>query len=116
MNELNKKLAEWRFPNGRVTVWDNCIQVDFPESEGGSSAEFIELFTKSLSACFKWLVPKLKPEVIRLIPITGVKEQFDYGERWGCILTPEGWGANVSVLTDSSNPALALCKAIEKLL
>ena len=65
-----------------------------------------------LNNLFKWAVPKLRPEVIRLVPITGIKEVGDYGLRWGCILTPEGWGDNVSVISDS--PAQALYEAIQK--
>src|SRR3990167_6103090 len=44
-----------------------------------------------LNNLFKYAVPKLQPEVIKIVPVIGVKKQFDYGERWACHLTLKGW-------------------------
>ena len=119
MEELNKKLAEWagftkadirkryyfKVGGERVPKWYP------PDSE---YSIHLPAFTDSLDACFKWLVPKLKPEAIKLVPVNdGITT---YAEKWGCVIIPEGWGFHTSVIADSPNPALALCKAIEKLI
>lgn len=105
--ELNKKLAEWAGITFFVGGWK------YPDGTKGSSVNF----TKSLDACFKWLVPKLKPEVVKLIPIAGIEMFKDYGKKWGCILTPERWVGKISAIADdNSSPALALCLVIKKLI
>ncbi len=78
----------WSYPDG-VTV-DNGVPY-FPES---------------LDEIFKWLMPKLKVVVIKLVPTQR--------GRYGCALTPDGWGVSVSMIADA--PALALCLAIQKLI
>ncbi len=109
--ELNKKLAEWAFPNadnidvvtgGRITITHDDIKYpDYPWS--------IEYFTKSSDACFKWFVPRL----------------------WICNITLEEgifWNVKVSIpdyhgINKHGNGqaldeklALALCLAIERLI
>lgn len=116
--ELNEKLAKWAgfytskyqdTGNGRVfDQWfypDGliCPNFDLPN------------FASSLDTCFKWLVPKLKPEVTKFVSITDAITGR-YGLGWGCHLILEGWGETVAVVDKNFSPALALCKAIEKLI
>ena len=67
--------------------------------------ETLPIFTDSLDACFKWLVPKL-----------GMYELNSYNQdsfhfAWVSLLEDGGW-----FTADSKDPALALCRAIEKLI
>jgi len=123
--KLNKKLAEFLFPPSDflVEVGDSIrIERLFTEEarlfvEKGLGECVLEvgtyyhhetisdLFTQSLDACFKWLVPKLswfqlnnwnkKKEYIAFV---GVEEGKTFDGK------------------DKNNPALALCLAIEKLI
>ena len=129
--ELNKKLVEWAgFRYGKFdfvsglsselnwvgTGWLSPLATSEPYSSDNFLAE-APSFTQSLDACFKWLVPKLRPEVIKIVPVTGVEKYGDYGCKWSCLITPAVWGNDISIIADkNSNPALALCLAIEKLI
>jgi len=103
--ELNKKLAEWagfknpRFEeegiiftgaiNGRV--WGNL---------------YVDLFTQSLDACFKWLVPKAELDEIRV---------WKTGAGWGADIMPRTLTTPI-VNNYGETPALALCLAINKMI
>ncbi|KKN75181.1 hypothetical protein LCGC14_0383400 [marine sediment metagenome] len=101
--ELNKKLAEWaggKYEFGHWWLRDYNEQTCNPPN-----------FTKSLDACFKWLVPKL----------------FELGYSCGMIIAEVSSKARyrfvvdlanteVGVEAQDENPALAFCLAIEKLI
>ena len=53
--ELNKKLAEWRWPNAQVYIPRAGGEIRVRIS--GQTTQY-DLLTQSLDACFKWLVPK----------------------------------------------------------
>jgi len=110
MDELNRKLAEWARLERR---WNHnpdchCGAVDDDDSERSWYTSDGELatrfyhedidFTHSLDACFKRLMPK------------AIK---DFGTRKMLRLLTE-WVNNILYYKDE--PALALCKAIEKLI
>lgn len=103
LGKLNERLALWAgWEEHKQSVesgtgwrsWipplaDNVIYLDPPD------------FTSSLDACFKWLVPRLDIRDIHL------QEDED---GWQCdIYGGEYWAI-------AETPALALCRAIEKLI
>ena len=101
MLELNKKLAEWagfRYRNG---LWIHS-------ERDGVTMDLLN-FTDSLDACFKWLVPKLLS--------WGMDNEHEDNPNMGIVFycttdkTFKVW-EQAYVAT----PALALCKAIEKLI
>lgn len=96
--EKNKKLAEWA---GFVGIIDypNKASIGHPSTKSGL---FIKLdFTQSLDACFKWLVPKLSDYFIG----SSVDGH-----------TATVWNISYSYGAKAETPALALCKAIERLI
>ncbi|KKM93253.1 hypothetical protein LCGC14_1210260 [marine sediment metagenome] len=107
--ELNKKLAEWA--GFRRIPYQDCEDGKawgYPDSSEWDYERDLPNFTKSLDACFKWLVPKTREKKFMLNLSSGMlvsnttvtlhksKEE-----------TYQGF---------SEDPALALCKAIEKLI
>lgn len=101
LQELNKKLAEWRFAGYTVDVIGKQIFT-------GKFGYPIELFTQSPDACFKWLIPEAT-------------------KRFGAMAT---YMATCSAMYESivkkefstkeapydGKPALALCREIEELI
>jgi len=114
MNELNKKLAEWagfmprQFPHhiksmGETFYYDAWLRPD------GTHDENLPDFTESLDACFKYLVPRIKDYSFNL-------SQWSLGE-WNADLEYMNKYRNPhSYIDNAETPALALCKAIEKLI
>lgn len=104
MNEgLNKKLAEWRFPEYiRIEfAKDGSINGVMPE---GNYHWISKPFTQSLDAIFKWLVPKVAfGNEIRIIIPPNTTQRF---------LVEIGHQDRVEERTLS----LALCLTIEKLI
>jgi len=110
--ELNEKLAKW----AGFTYYDNPI-VFGPSQQrtgwyfpGGRKVHILPDFTTDLNACFKWLVPPLTHSKISSFDfnysdgsVTAVL--YDKSE-WLLAQSTENW----------TNPALALCKAIEQLI
>ena len=100
--ELNKKMAEWRFPDAvSITVGAEHIFITF---EHGN--ELLHLLTQSLDACFEWLAPEIRRRKLIL-------ELNDMGDwHWDI------WniGGKILACEDDDNPALALCLAISKLI
>jgi len=111
--ELNRKLAEW----AGFEFNDDWADDRPYKSPDGVILHSWKDFTQSLDACFKWLVPMLTKEFIEL------EIHLDY------LVKHRGW--NVSLFDGFYNvdepkhnlacafanePALALCKAIEKLI
>jgi len=89
MEELNKKLAEWA-----GLKWDRY------------KGKYQYPFDVSLDACFKWLVPKVRTQYHIHFHSTDGKAE------WRVVLS----NANETIYGRDNNPALALCKAIEKLI
>ena len=105
--ELNKKLAEWAgFRLGISPYGDECLL--YPDGgwarDEDMTSDFLS-FTKSLDACFKWLVPKI--EGLQQIIL-----QPDEDGRWylGMTVDDELY-ENIGF-----DLALALCLAIDKLI
>ena len=98
--ELNKKLAEWAgflppicdadYHMRQPTKYKPCLEIPH--------------FTDSLDACFKWLIPKLDGYTISYSPEKCAHEAIARS----CNRYFNSW--------HETNPALALCLAIEKLI
>ena len=102
MEELNKKLAEWI----GFKLVEKAHHADIWESPNGTRYEGLPHFTFSLDACFKWLVPKLGKIIIQL---------DNTAKLWYCSLVMEDMQSRMFTVR-AETPALALCKAIEKLI
>lgn len=98
MDELNRKLAEWA--GFKLDLWDGKAYWVTPDGFPGSS---VPDFTHSLDACFKWLVPKLKGLCYL---------DFTYQQELMCEISGDDWLYDA----EGETPALALCKAIEKMI
>lgn len=124
--ELNKKLAEWAgFIQMRLNdrPHEPTLLYKFPrDSKVGVS--LLPDFTQSLDACFKWLVPKLKDIYSLFLEYDAMCDDFkcylgevdDEGET---IIGETEYGLCLLALplcVFAKTPALALCKAIEKLI
>ena len=120
--ELNKKLAEWagftcgywELNNQELWVAPNELP---PESvKLGEEGDYeCPDFTNDLNACFKWLVPKLNKQHSWII-----LQQHSFKSEWICQIwykppKPAKYPTNQAVV-EAETPALALCKAIEKLI
>ncbi len=106
--ELNKKLAEWAGLSV-ATVPDYTGFYLF----GYKGICYTANFTQSLDACFKWLVPKLENHWYQYcITLNNVRDG------WACQLFRSEESPFVPKRIDeiAETPALALCKAIEKLI
>ena len=128
MNELNQKLAEWVGFKEQFSSDSGAVGWQYPDDPYPPEGEFyvkgLPDFTKSLDACFKWLVPKLQETG------TGYSIEFihnkteDYSKRFECVLLHEYYGINsyfggankINTYSDKFDPALALCLAISKLI
>ena len=111
MEEPTKEQQRW--------LWEQCGYVGKLESiqpvEGQREGRFVYVSPPvNLNNLLKFAVPKLQPEVIKLVPVNdGVTS---YADKWGCILIPKGWGNHISVISDSPDPAVALWWALFKAL
>lgn len=113
MEELNKKLAE------RVGIKPEIfysIEPQFEQTRDSVSVynksrkikEYLN-FTVSLDLCFKYLVPKLFAYSIHTIWRTNdLVSELSMAEVWA--------NTRTSYKAEAKTPALALCKAIEKLI
>ena len=97
MEELNKKIAEWVFPNAdKIKVeqgTDGIIIIVIRDME----AEFIDAFTSSLDTLFQFAVPKLT-------------EVLHYRDFYKFLIA---WVAEVA---DGKKAALMFCRAVEELI
>ena len=118
--ELNEKLAKWvgfklehTGVNGEIPVWlepdDNFVPDNPTAYYFGGKNYGLPDFTDSLDACFKWLVPKLPIGSSIGIEIRGRLLEGDIQSVYVDML-PSG------IEAEAKTPALALCKAIEKLI
>jgi len=123
--ELNKKLAEWAgwthipyriHPAEQYKINDDCWL------EPGYDTFTLEHwcfnppeFSRSLDACFKWLVPKLNKLCdIMLSWSKGNKQRAFHVSKNKYTATV--WLVDKTVEGSGEHPALALCLAIEKLI
>ena len=113
--ELNEKLAKWAgITQAQMKEW-----VMHPTGEEisveGKPLKIYPNFTSSLDACFKWLVPNLEASGSASV-FRGIEFNVgDIGEKpWQCILFAKNGHDYTEGYADT--PALALCKAIEKLI
>ena len=106
--ELNKKLAEWA---GFIPFTQVGMEGEYAPPEGVKVVwtTFKPKFTRSLDQCFKWLVPKVIGNAEFSVIVTqdlaqcsGYVRPLQFGRQYDAV--------------DNSNPALALCLAIEKLI
>jgi len=121
MDDLNRKLAEWvgfiYDESLRTSIYKPSTKWITPD---GHIMDGIPDFAHSLDACFKWLVPKLREGRGR------IRIGFDYFDTGGGEVVIEEY---VKLITGwywtylshyqparGFDPALALCKAIEKLI
>jgi len=103
--ELNEKLAKWA---GFKPPHPNCgnpRHMMEPETEPYAGCVLIPNFTNSLDAIFKWLVPKTQGCSLYYY-------KSDNKWRAGVGYNREGGGEEYY----DEDPALALCRAIEKLI
>ena len=103
--ELNKKLAEWaRFWHDKGG--DSLSDIHVRPRWCSPSPRYRKLeppnFTQSLDTCFKWLVPKLEGNIWLI--------NADYS--WEFSIMSRG----KQFIGKAETPALALCKAVEKLI
>ena len=112
--ELNKKIAEWAgfhfYPECECI---RCKGICWGESEKtyGEDGQWhfvLPQFTRSLDACFQYIVPKLKFLQLRGKYISGNWEV--------AIVVREGRYEPETVGGSADTPALAFCKAVEKLI
>ena len=96
MEELNKKIAEWCGFKGKLA---GIVGVA-GEKEGKLVYEIPD-FTTSLDACFEYIVPKLE--------IATLDWQGGHYMVWVKV-------AGISYIASDNSPALALCRAVEKLI
>ena len=116
-SELNKRLAEWA---GWHSFNENGC--GYPPNNIPKQPRLYPIFTQSLDACFKWLVPKLRiggeypylKEIILDIAMCDVEMYYCY-LRYDS-LHDDGFVEREEVQASAENPALALCKAIDKLI
>ena len=111
--ELNKKLAEWRWGKDNLEVSNDgrfiYYHTTWNEGDQEWNIEPVPDFPNDISVCFKWLVPDncsvcfnhANSSVVCMLTIPRVK----------------GYGSNIYVgKAEDKEDALALCRAIEKLM
>jgi len=109
--ELNEKLARWagfKRTKGLYGPWKYPTEISILPMD---RFDVLPDFTSSLDVCFKWLVPKL---IGCKLDYKGVNPKMEW------FASVEIYYANTEGQTTSdeydTNPALALCRAIEKLI
>lgn len=119
---LKERLAKWRgFKKFGWKNWDLWLRPNEKPPEklsiGGlfANSHALPNFPEDLSACFKWLVPKLQDKGIT-VDLYGF-EHRGFAVNLVSIFPIDDTGS-CPTLGDSKddNPALALCLAIEKLI
>ena len=102
--ELNEKLAKWRWPDAHtILVNPSGIHVWLSNDAGGIDEYYSLWFTRSLDACFRWLIPM----------VSG----WEMGSTHDGRVSATVWD-NKMVKTRrgfDKEPAMALCKAFEEL-
>ncbi len=104
--ELNIKLAEWAGFTG-VELSGNYLWGLEPGKVYKDGRVRLPVFTQSLDACFKWLVPKA---------IAMICQSFKVGDRQAYKILFDWWQDEIWKVQDANKEALALSRAIEKLI
>lgn len=112
MNELKKKMAEFCWGKENIESHQDgkflYYRTRWIEEDEEWAIEVVPDFPHDLNACFKWLVPQALEMIIEKGYVPPIMKLF---QLW--------YDELVSLTGDSSNvqqAALALCKAIEKLI
>ena len=107
--ELNEKLAKWAGVLISIESWpDEEPTMYVYDTEQENLIGECSPFTESLDACFKWLVPKCGSVWIE----TGSGEEGPFHSVHIYAEKESTWTYN----TGGPNAALALCRAIEKMI
>ena len=122
--ELNKKLAEWRWGRDGIEVIEGgkyiYYHTKWHEEEKEWGIELVPDFPNDLNACYEWLVPKIIERTGHPFTLSLISGWGECGEYGAEISNPTRWreGHNTSryALEFDNNPALAICLAIEKLM
>ncbi len=95
--ELNKKIAEWCGIKKQLADKEHPLRLAWSYPDGTESG-YLPHFTTSLDACFEYIYPKLFRELdaVKLL----------------ILLSQWVW----DIVYGNDAPALALCKAVEKLI
>ena len=119
MTELNKKLAEWRFPDAQIRLWSRVIRIKHNTILHPDYPTGINHFTHSLDACFKWLVPLVGFDTLWIIRNPS-KIEYCWGHTRGEMNDVICWSKTLPIEDCLSpidkDPATAFCLAVEKLL
>ena len=107
--ELNEKLARWAgFKRNSVPTRNRegkyVAKWGYPDHESYTN---VPDFVHSLDACFKWLVPKLDQLSITV---------WDNVQMYAMVYRDEHDHMGYEAEDKNKTPALALCKAIEKMI
>ena len=115
--ELNKKIAEWvglklaKEPSFDGFYYFAVDGIGYPAN-----------FTASLDTCYKYIVPKLQENyevVLRWSSIEVRDGDRDYlvcPKGWEVTIFGQGGGKLEDIKASAETPALAFCKAVEKLI
>ena len=103
MDELNKKLAEWWYPEGKLL---GHVPATGDILWGIKNRQEWVNFPHSLDACFRWLVPKLDS-------LFGIEFRRLLEPKWAVTLS---FYTIPPIIEFGNTPALVLCQAIEKLI
>jgi len=104
MEEHNRKLLEWTGVKNIITI-DNGDMI-WRDKDGNGWC--LEYFTNSLDACFERLVPKLNKDGWDV----SLEQEFEW---WLCTLITQK-EPYIEQYGKAKAPALALCRAVEKLI
>lgn len=112
--ELNKKIAEWVDP---VTFGDGITEEQAERNQdmlAPSGKVILPDFTTFLDACVEYVVPKLREQGYGVV----LFDFYDPSNKrvfWFFNITKDGV-VEMSNISGDDTPALALCRAVEKLI
>jgi hypothetical protein len=117
--ELNKKLTQWVFPKVKFHYgeWDTekvCPEINIagkPYRTHAIDYKLMPNFIQSLDACFELLMPKLEGLELKYVAL---KKAGNLSGAYCSARLFQGSRQYDSGITET--PALALCKAVEKLI
>ena len=109
LQELNKELAQWVWPNAQVYI-PRHVPVEI-RVRINNQTEVYDFFTKSLDLGFQLLIPPLSKE--GWIISVGAYEHSGYWARrtWFTVDNPTTYN-----IDDDNSPSMALCKIIKEYL
>ena len=106
MDELNRKLIEWRWPNGKLMA---SVPSTGDILWGTKGEQHWVNFPKDLNDCFRWLVPKLRGYDIYL------SLHHEEPDTFTCAIHHIDDPKFRPTAIRNEEPALALCRALEGL-